>query len=143
MEWDKDFALRRFLIAQEHIFTDVLAELRAGKKQSHWMWFVFPQVEGLGKTMISMKYSIESIEEAEEYMLHPVLGFRLITCAELVCAHNDKTAEDIFGLVDAKKLCSSMTLFANLEGSNPVFQLLLDWFFAKDCEYTKNFLFGD
>jgi len=143
MEWDEELGVNRFLIVQERIFTDALSELRAGKKKGHWMWFVFPQVVGLGSSFVSMRYSIQTIEEAEEYMFHPILGFRLIACAKLVCGHDEKTAEEIFGIVDAKKLCSSMTLFANLENSDPVFRQLLDLFFEEDCEYTKNFLFGD
>ena len=141
MLWD-DFDLERFVSAQDTCFENVLSELKAGRKSTHWMWFVFPQLEGLGKTIISERFAIQSAEEAEAYMLHPILSQRLIMCAELLCAHSDKTAEDILGFVDAQKLCSSMTLFANVEHSDPIFQMVLNLFFTdEECAYTKDFLF--
>lgn len=106
--------LQRFVNAQDSggTYERALSELRAGRKTSHWMWFVFPQIEGLGQSEMSRTYAISSIEEARAYLGHPVLGPRLIECCRALLSHTGKTAREIFGEIDAVKLRSSMTLFA-------------------------------
>jgi uncharacterized protein (DUF1810 family) len=101
-----------------------------GRKASHWMWFVFPQVEGLGFSEMSRRFAISSLAEAQAYMAHPVLGPRLVRCATIVAATGDKTAEDIFGSVDAQKLRSCMTLFGRAAPDEPVFKRVLDRYFG-------------
>jgi uncharacterized protein (DUF1810 family) len=111
---DDPWRLERFVTAQERggTYQRALAELRAGAKASHWMWFVFPQVAGLGLSAMAREYAISSVTEARAYLAHPVLGPRLRECARVVAATKGKSAEGIFGPVDAMKLRSSMTLFA-------------------------------
>src|SRR4051794_9884578 len=108
------FRLRRFVDAQDRggTYDAALAELRAGRKRTHWMWFVFPQIAGLGRSPMAQEYAIGSIEEARAYLEHPVLGARLRESARALTAHAGVTAQDIFGGIDAMKLRSSMTLFA-------------------------------
>jgi uncharacterized protein (DUF1810 family) len=120
------FDLERFLTAQQHVYPGVLAELRAGRKTGHWMWFVFPQVAGLGRSDLSRFYAIASLDEARAYLDHPVLGPRLRECAGIVLATEGRSAEDIFGGIDAVKLRSSMTLFHRAEPREPVFREVLD-----------------
>ena len=105
------FNLDRFVFAQEKIYSSVVEELKAGLKMSHWMWFIFPQVESLGRTEIAKRYAIKSLDEAKAYVSHPVLGRRLQECTELVLAIDGKSANDIFGHPDDLKFKSSMTLF--------------------------------
>ena len=107
-----------------------MTELRAGRKRSHWMWFVFPQIAGLGQTPTSRRYAISSLAEAQAYLAHPVLGPRLIECAGIVAGLQGSTAQDIFGGIDAMKLRSSMTLFARVDPGNPVFRELLDAYYG-------------
>ena len=123
------FDLQRFVDAQARVFDAVTAELRAGRKQSHWMWFVFPQVEGLGFSSTAQHYAIRSRAEAEAYLAHPLLGPRLITCTELVCAVKSRTILQIFGSPDDMKFNSSMTLFEAISG-DPRFAAALDQFYA-------------
>lgn len=106
--------LQRFVDAQngEKSFNRALRELRAGRKTTHWMWFVFPQLAGLGRSEMSRRYAISSLEEARAYLAHPLLGPRLVECAQALLGHQGKTAEEILGEIDAIKLRSSMTLFA-------------------------------
>ena len=124
--------LERFVRAQDEHgpYTQVLAELRAGHKTSHWMWFVFPQIAGLGRSPMAHAYAITDLAEARAYLAHPVLGPRLVECAETVAGHRDKTAEQIFGSVDAMKLRSSMTLFAVADPDQPAYAAVLEQFFA-------------
>jgi uncharacterized protein (DUF1810 family) len=124
--------LERFVAAQDHAgtFDAALAELRAGRKRSHWMWFVFPQIAGLGQSPTSRRYAISSLEEAREYLAHPVLGPRLIECARVVGELEERSAQDVFGGIDALKLRSSMTLFARADPGNPVFGRVLDAYFG-------------
>ncbi|WP_323676260.1 DUF1810 domain-containing protein [Halorubellus sp. PRR65] len=103
--------LERFVDAQDPVIDDVKRELRAGRKRSHWMWFVFPQIAGLGSSERSRRYAIESIEEARAYLAHPALGPRLRECTELVLSIDGRTANEIFGSPDDRKFRSSMTLF--------------------------------
>jgi uncharacterized protein (DUF1810 family) len=122
---DDPHDLARFTRAQDGVFAGVLAELRAGAKRSHWMWFVFPQVAGLGSSSASRTYAIRTLAEARAYLAHPVLGPRLRQCAEIVLAAEGRTAHEIFGSPDDLKLCSSMTLFAAVAGADSVFARVL------------------
>jgi uncharacterized protein (DUF1810 family) len=124
--------LQRFLNAQEKDYAVALAEVKNGKKRSHWIWYIFPQIKGLGFSATSTYYSIENTAEAVEFLQHPILGARLIDiCRELLkIEHNN--AIRIFGSPDDIKLRSSMTLFAALPGTDPVFQTVLDKFFNGD-----------
>ena len=106
------YSLQRFVVAQAPVYDRVLAELRAGEKRSHWMWFVFPQIAGLGHSDMARKYAISSLEEAKAYLAHPVLGPRLRDCTALVNAVEGRPIEEIFGYPDNMKFRSSMTLFA-------------------------------
>lgn len=123
------FDLERFLRAQDPVFHDVLAELARGRKQSHWMWFVFPQVAGLGFSAMSQRYAIGSRAEAEAYLAHPVLGPRLIECTRLVLAVDGRTINAILGAPDDAKFRSSMTLFGTVSGE-AVFDEALGKYFA-------------
>lgn len=106
------FDVQRFVDAQDPVYGQVCAELHAGRKTSHWMWFVFPQIAGLGQSAMAQKYAIASLEEAKAYLKHPVLGPRLKECTRLVNATNGKTIDQILGDIDGVKFRSSMTLFA-------------------------------
>jgi uncharacterized protein (DUF1810 family) len=127
--------LQRFLDAQEDaaIYTRALAELRAGRKQSHWIWFVFPQIAGLGSSPMSRAYAIGSLEEARAYLAHPLLGPRLQECCEALLAIDpDLPAERILGGIDALKLRSSMTLFARADLEEPLFPAVLARFYDSE-----------
>jgi uncharacterized protein (DUF1810 family) len=126
------FDLERFVAAQDQggTYDAAVAELRSGRKRSHWMWFVFPQIAGLGQSPISRKFAISSLAEAQAYLAHPVLGPRLAECARIVGDLKASSAEEIFGGIDAMKLRSSMTLFARADPSNPVFGVVLDAYFG-------------
>ena len=126
------FHLERFTAAQNAggTYERAVDELRRGRKTSHWMWFVFPQIAGLGSSEMSRRYAIYSIEEARAYLQHPILGKRLIECAQAVLEANAKSAEEIFGGIDTQKLQSSMTLFLRADPEQPVFQQVLDRFFG-------------
>jgi uncharacterized protein (DUF1810 family) len=122
-------ALERFLTAQDGVYAGVLDELRRGRKTGHWIWFIFPQIAGLGRSEVSRFYSIASFEEARAYLAHPVLGARLIECATIVAAMPGSTAIEIFGGIDAMKVRSSMTLFHRVAPDEPVFRAVLDGFY--------------
>ena len=115
------FDLQRFVDAQNPIFDEVRAELREGLKQTHWMWFVFPQLKGLGRTWMATNFGISSEAEAEAYLAHPILGPRLLECTRLVNVVDGRTPEEIFGGVDTLKFRSSMTLFARVAGDDSPF----------------------
>ena len=117
-----------FVSAQDGVWPAVLDELRAGRKTSHWMWFVFPQIAGLGRSPMAQRYALAGADEAREYLAHPVLGPRLRECCELLLGHTGLSAFDIFGGIDAIKLRSSMTLCARATGE-PRFQQVLDRYF--------------
>ncbi|MGY1601740.1 DUF1810 domain-containing protein [Geodermatophilus sp. SYSU D00815] len=122
--------LSRFLSAQDGgVFEQALAELRAGRKRSHWMWFVFPQVAGLGRSETAQRYAIADLDEAQAYLAHPVLGPRLVECARALLELPGRDAVAVLGSVDAQKLRSSMTLFAAADG-DPVFGQVLDEYFG-------------
>jgi uncharacterized protein (DUF1810 family) len=123
------FDLERFVSAQEHDYEDVLDELRAGNKTSHWIWFIFPQIAGLGRSSTSRFFAISSIDEARAYLAHPILGPRLRECASLVLAAAPRSAAEIFGSLDAIKLRSSMTLFGRAAPAEPLFRDVIDRFF--------------
>jgi uncharacterized protein (DUF1810 family) len=116
------FDLERFITAQSGTYEQAAAELRRGHKASHWMWFVFPQVAGLGQSATSKRYAISSLSEARAYLADPVLGPRLRECASILLALSGRTAVQIFGSIDAQKLRSSMTLFHNAELQHAEFQ---------------------
>ena len=126
------YDLQRFVAAQDSggTYQRAAAELREGRKSSHWMWFIFPQIAGLGYSPTSQAYAISGLEEARAYLAHPVLGARLIECAAIVAGVSGRTAEQIFGEVDALKLRSSMTLFMHAAPGEPVFRQILERYFG-------------
>ncbi|MDE1176935.1 MAG: DUF1810 domain-containing protein [Edaphobacter sp.] len=126
---NNQYDLERFVRAQAGVYDRALAELRAGEKRSHWMWFVFPQIKGLGMSEMSVRFAIYSLDEAKAYLAHPVLGARLIECVEAVLAVRGKTADEIFGYPDDLKFRSSLTLFAKASGDGSVFERALDQYF--------------
>ena len=134
-------SLQRFLDAQAPVYEAVRAELRAGRKQSHWMWFIFPQLRGLGHSSMAQRYGIASRAEALAYVQHPLLGGRLRECMALLLAHRDLSAEDILGDIDAMKLRSCATLFATVAPQEPVFaQLLAQFYLGQRCHRTLELL---
>ena len=130
MTADDRFDLARFVAAQDDCYTQALAELRAGRKASHWMWFVFPQFEGLGFSAMSRRYAIRSVDEARSYLDHETLGARLIECTETVNRLEGRSAHAIFGSPDDMKFRSSMTLFELAAGPGSPFAAALDKYFA-------------
>jgi uncharacterized protein (DUF1810 family) len=122
--------LERFVEAQERVYEGVLAELRSGRKTGHWIWYVFPQIAGLGHSAMSQQYAITSLSEAIAYLAHPVLGARLRECVGLVLDIRDRTAEEVFGSIDAMKLRSSMTLFHRAAPEESVFAQVLDRYYG-------------
>ena len=126
---DTEYNLQRFVDAQAPVYERVLGELRAGRKRSHWMWFIFPQVAGLGHSDMAQTYAIGSTDEAAAYLAHPVLGPRLRESAQLVAEIDDKPIEEIFDSPDDRKFQSSMTLFADVAPDEAVFQANLDKYF--------------
>ena len=126
--------LERFVIAQGPVWETVMAELRAGRKESHWSWFVFPQLAGLGASEMSRRFAIASLAEAQAYLAHPVLGDRLRTVARILLAVAGRTAVEILGETDAKKLRSCMTLFHHADPDEPLFPAVMDRFFAGETD---------
>ncbi|AKK28061.1 DUF1810 domain-containing protein [Mycobacterium sp. EPa45] len=124
------FDLQRFVDAQDRAYDRVLAELRAGAKRSHWIWFIFPQLAALGSSSTAKLFGIGSLAEAQAYLAHPVLGTRLHECARLVTAVEGRSVDDIFGWPDNLKVRSSMTLFAHASEDNADFLALLDKFYG-------------
>jgi uncharacterized protein (DUF1810 family) len=123
--------LERFVRAQDSggTYQRAVTELRNGRKTSHWMWFIFPQIAGLGRSAMAQAYAISDLAEAQGYLAHPVLGPRLVECAEILASHSGFTAERIFGGIDAVKLRSSMTLFAHADPDQAIFQQVIDQYF--------------
>jgi uncharacterized protein (DUF1810 family) len=137
------YNLTRFVDAQAPIYARALSELRAGKKRSHWMWFIFPQVAGLGFSSMAQRYAIDSPAEAEAYLRHRVLGPRLIQCAEALLAVSGRTIQEVMGYPDYLKLQSSMTLFAAISPANSVFEKVLKKFYGGEIDKkTIRFLTG-
>lgn len=128
------FNLQRFVDAQEGVFEQVLSELRAGCKQGHWMWFVFPQTEGLGHSPTARMYAISSREEAEAYLKHPILGPRLRECTRLVTLVEGRSIHQIFGYPDDLKFRSCMTLFAHATSDNQAFRDALQKYFGGEFD---------
>jgi uncharacterized protein (DUF1810 family) len=124
------FNLNRFICAQQPVIAKVLNELRAGRKASHWMWFVFPQIQGLGSSGLAQRYAIASRQEARAYHEHPVLGARLQQCTQLVLDIEDRSAEQIFGYPDDVKFRSCMTLFAQAAPQQSMYRAALQKYFA-------------
>ncbi len=124
------FNLSRFTEAQNPLYSTILAELRAGHKRTHWMWFVFPQLAGLGRSPTAQFYALENLAEAQAYLADPTLGLRLAECTAAVLTHPTHTAEQIFGPIDAAKFRSSLTLFAEADPAAAHFPAALKTFFA-------------
>ncbi|MBA3674778.1 MAG: DUF1810 domain-containing protein [Chitinophagaceae bacterium] len=136
-----DNTLSRFLSAQQTIYPQVLQELQNGKKTSHWMWFIFPQIEGLGNSTTAKYFSIKSINEAKEYIDHPILGKRLMECCNIILKLGGKTVEDIFGYPDNLKLKSCMTLFKYVAPLQKVFaDVLIKYFAGEEDQKTISIL---
>lgn len=112
------YDLQRFVLAQQPVFATALAELKAGRKKTHWIWFIFPQVEGLGHSAMSQRYAIKSVSEAVAYLAHPLLGIRLAECTHAVLGVVGRSAHEIFGSPDDMKFRSSMTLFDAVDAGN-------------------------
>ena len=130
MNTNDPYDLARFVDAQRRMFDIACEELRQGRKQSHWMWYVFPQIKGLGSSPMAIKYAISSIVEADAYLGHPILGPRLRHCTGLVMLIKGRSIEQIFGYPDDLKFRSSMTLFANTTSENQIFKDALQEYFA-------------
>ncbi len=138
---DNNYDLSRFLEAQENTYSKALVELRNGKKETHWMWFIFPQIIGLGLSPTSKFYAIKDIKEADLFLHHPILGKRLIEISSVLLELKDLTARDIFGQPDDSKLQSCMTLFTSLEDTNAVFSDVIERYYnGKKDEYTLEIL---
>ena len=136
MPVDDPYDLDRFVRAQETDYELALSEIMSGRKRSHWMWYIFPQLEGLGSSWNSVHYSIRGIAEATAYLAHPVLGPRLVKCAEAALQHSGLTASAIFGHPDDMKLRSSATLFASVSPAGSVFHRIIDTFFQGQPDET-------
>lgn len=133
--------MNRFLTAQKNVYEKALAEITKGKKRTHWMWFIFPQLYGLGQSEMSIFYGIKDIEEAKEYLANPVLGGRLVESSKALLGHSGKSAIEIMGDIDAVKLRSAMTLFAVISEENSVFhQVLRQFYKGKMCAKTLRLL---
>jgi len=124
------YNLNRFIEAQNRVYDQVCSELESGLKMTHWMWFIFPQIEGLASSAMTIKYSIPSLKEASQYLQHATLGARLLECSQLVTGHTDRTLKRILGATDSVKFWSSMTLFAHVSPDNQVFTNALLKFFS-------------
>ena len=131
---DDPYNLIRFVQAQEGDYERALSEVKNGRKLSHWMWYIFPQFDGLGFSSIAKAYSIKSVEEAEAYLSHPILGSRLKECTEAALSVEGRSAYDIFGSPDDMKLKSCATLFAFLLSEESVFERLIDKYFQGECD---------
>ena len=134
--------LERFVRAQDGSYPGIVAELRSGRKSGHWIWYVFPQIAGLGRSDVSRHYAITSLADAQAYLAHPVLGTRLRDCAGIVATTAGKTADQIFGSLDAMKVRSSMTLFHRADPDEPVFRQVLDRFFDGEPDAATDALIG-
>lgn len=121
--------LERFVEAQNRVYGQVMQELQAGRKRSHWMWYVFPQLDGLGRSAMAERYALAGIDEARAYLAHPLLGPRLQACVTALLQHRDKSAREMLGSPDHLKLRSCLTLFAQAAPDNPVFQRALVQFY--------------
>jgi uncharacterized protein (DUF1810 family) len=139
----KESTLKRFIDAQEGSYATALSEIKSGRKRSHWMWYVFPQIKGLGFSETSMFYGIKDIEEAEEFLRHPILGSRLIEISKELLKLESNNAHQILGSPDDIKLHSSMTLFSSVPGASPVFEQVLRKFFNGEKDNKTLQILGD
>ena len=139
---DDPFDLNRFVGAQSGTYDLALAELRNGRKDGHWIWFIFPQVAGLGMSSMSQAYAVTGIDEARAYLAHPLLGPRLRACFDALLAVDGRTADAILGAVDAVKVRSSATLFARADPSDPRFQAVLDRYYGGAADARTDELLG-
>ena len=135
-------ALERFTNAQERDYQTALSEIKSGRKRSHWMWYIYPQIAGLGYSSTSKFYAIKDLREAENYLAHPVLGERIVEISNALLEIEGKTANQIFGSPDDAKLKSSMTLFGALERTDPVFQSVLDKYFGGERDHRTLEMLG-
>ncbi|HTW37782.1 MAG TPA: DUF1810 domain-containing protein [Steroidobacteraceae bacterium] len=131
---DAPFDLERFVEAQRRVYGEVCAQLASGRKTTHWMWFIFPQLRGLGESATAQRFAISSLEEARAYLRHPVLGLRLRECAQRVQALEGMTARQIFGYPDDLKLRSCLTLFAVASGRDPLFEVPLRKYYGGEYD---------
>ena len=129
------YNLQRFVDAQSGVYDQVCAELRAGRKRSHWIWFIFPQIQGLGSSPTAVEYAISSLKEAEAYLHHPILGPRLIECTRLITQVEGRSIDQIMGYPDDLKFRSSMTLFAHATPDNQVFKEALQKYFGGEFDH--------
>ena len=134
--------LNRFIQAQERVYSNVLAELKSGHKTTHWMWFIFPQILGLGHSPTAKLYAIKNLDEASQYLNHSLLGARLLECSETLLGINGRSVTDIFGWPDDLKLKSSMTLFLCVTGSDSVLDEVLNRFFQGEQDTSTLQLLG-
>ena len=134
MSSDLNFDLDRFIDAQNGIYGQALSELKAGRKRSHWMWFIFPQIAGLGTSSMAEKYAIRSAEEAAAYLADPILGTRLLRCVDAMLSVNDRSAHDILGSPDDLKFRSSLTLFAAISDHGSLFHRAIDKYYAGEFD---------
>ncbi|AOJ65971.1 calpastatin [Burkholderia ubonensis] len=133
---DDPYDLQRFVDAQDPVYAQVCDELRSGRKRSHWMWFVFPQIEGLGDSVMAQRYAIASLSEADAYLRHPVLGERLRECTRLVNHVDGRSIQEIFGYPDYLKFRSSVTLFAHAATDNAVFVEALEKYYGGEADHS-------
>jgi uncharacterized protein (DUF1810 family) len=131
---DDPYNLERFVAAQRTNYAEALAELKEGRKRSHWMWYVFPQVAGLGSSPMAQRYAIRSRAEAEAYLRHPLLGARLVDCAQALLSVKGKSAHEIMGSPDDVKLRSSLTLFAAISPPGSLFAIVLDRYYGGQAD---------
>ena len=137
----KEYHLKRFLDAQNQTYLSALSEIQKGRKETHWMWFIFPQLEGLGQSETARFYALADLEEAEAFLAHPVLGKHLVQISEALLNTTTSSAKDLLGHPDDIKLRSSMTLFANAEKAHPAFAAVLERYFdGKQDERTLKLL---
>lgn len=134
--------LNRFVQAQEHDYARALAEIRSGRKRTHWMWYLFPQLDGLGFSETARRYAIRGLDEARAYLEHPVLGPRLVDCADAVLAVQGRSAREIFGAPDDLKLLSCATLFAEASPEGSVFRQVLEVYFGGEADGRTLALLG-
>lgn len=137
-----DYELERFVDAQDRVYDQVMQELQAGRKRSHWMWYVFPQLDGLGHSIMAERYALSGIDEARAYLAHPLLGPRLEACVTALVQHSDKSAREILGSPDDLKLRSCLTLFSQAAPGNPLFQLGLLQFYSAEPDLRTLALLG-
>lgn len=143
MKTSDPFDLERFVKAQDLSYGNVISELTAAKKTTHWMWFIFPQLAGLGSSSKAREFAIKSTEEAIAYLKHPVLGRRLCQCIEIVLMHNQKRIEEIFGWPDYLKFKSCLTLFYLVSLDQEIFKRALDQFFGSKLDENTRVLLGN